>query len=418
MSKRVLMMAGGAAALVAGLSLPAAAQEQVEVMHWWTSGGEAAALNVLKDQLQAEGVSWKDAPVAGGGGDAAMTALRARVAAGDPPTSVQLLGISVHDWAAEGVLADLTPLAESERWADHIPPAVAAFSTYDGKWVAAPVNIHRTNWLWINKKLLDQVGGTPPATFEDLVALAEKFRAAGITPLAHGGQPWQEATIFDDTVAATCGADGYRKAFVDLDEAALKSDCMKEAFDQLRTLRGMVDDNFSGRDWNLASAMLINGEAAMQLMGDWAKGEFIKAGLAPGVDVICVAYPGTAADFIFNSDQFAMFSIAAAEQDAQNKLASAIESPGFQEAFNVVKGSIPANTTVGPDKFDACGRQSMADRDVAIGGDTMLPSMAHGHAAPSAVKAAVYDVVTNFFNSDQSSDDAVNALAEAVAIAK
>jgi glucose/mannose transport system substrate-binding protein len=421
MIRRHLMIAAGLLAIAAAAPAAralAADNNTVEVMHWWTSGGEAAALNVLKKQLESEGITWKDAPVAGGGGDAAMTALRARVTAGDPPTAVQLLGLSIHDWAAEGVLGDLTPLATKEDWKDHIPPAVAFFSTYDGKWVAAPVNIHRVNWLWINKKLLDKVGGQPPKTFDDLVALAGKFKAAGITPLAHGGQAWQEATIFDSAVLSAGGPDFYRKAFVDLDPAALGSDTMKKAFDQLRTLRGFVDKDFSGRDWNLASAMVIKGDAGMQIMGDWAKGEFIKAGLKPGVDIVCVNYPGTEGSFIFNSDQFAMFNIDASRQAAQMKLASAIESPSFQEAFNIVKGSIPANNQVGPEKFDACGQKSMADRDIAVKNNTMLPSMAHGHAASASVKGAVYDVVTKFFNSDQSSDDAVKALVQAVALAK
>jgi glucose/mannose transport system substrate-binding protein len=419
MLKRYLMATVGAAMLFAGAAAPALAQvNEVEVLHWWTSGGEAAALNVLKEQLEAEGVSWKDAPVAGGGGTQAMTALRARVAAGDPPTAVQLLGVSIHEWAAEGVFADLSELAESENWADNIPPAVANFSTYDGQWVASPVNIHRVNWLWINKKLLDQVGGQAPTTFEEMQALADKFKEAGIIPLAHGGQPWQDATIFDSVVMSVGGPEFYRKAMIDLDPEALGSDTMKQAFDQLRTLRGYVDNNFSNRDWNLASAMVINGEAGMQVMGDWAKGEFIKAGLTPGEDIVCVPYPGTEGTFIFNSDQFAMFDIDESRRDAQLKLASAVMSPEFQEAFNLVKGSIPANTQVAPDAFDACGQKSMADRTTAIENGTMLGSLAHGHAVSASVQGAFFDVVTQFFNSNQSSDEAVAALIDAVQLAQ
>lgn len=400
-------------------SAAAQAQEEVEVLHWWTSGGEAAALNVLKQQLQTEGVSWQDAPVAGGAGEAAMTALRARVAAGDPPTAVQLLGAELQAWAAEGVFADLTDLAEKEGWPDRVPSAIAQFSTYDGKWVAAPVNIHRTNWLWINQKLLDQVGGTAPKTWDDLQALAGKFQAAGITPLAHGGQDWQDATIFEAIVVAVGGNDFYKKAFVDLDPSALGGETMQEVFDQFRVLRGWVDPNFPGRDWNLASAMVINGEAGMQVMGDWAKGEFINAGLKPGVDIVCVPYPGSETAFIFNADQFAMFDIDdPAGKDAQLKLASAIESPSFQESFNLVKGSIPANSEVKPDKFDPCGQKSMADRDALKDNGGMLPSLAHRHAATPAVRGAIVDVVTNFFNSDLSSADAAKAVVDAVALAK
>ena len=131
------------AALVMTTSLALA--EDVEVLHWWTSGGEAAALNVLKDNLAGAGTGWVDMPVAGGGGEAAMTALRARVTAGDAPTAVQMLGFDIQDWAAEGALADLTATATAEGWDKVVPAALQRFSTYDGKWVAAPVNVHSTN---------------------------------------------------------------------------------------------------------------------------------------------------------------------------------------------------------------------------------------------------------------------------------
>ncbi len=86
------------------------------MLHWWTSGGEAAALNVLKQDLSKEGFAWKDVPVAGGGGDAAMTALKAMVAAGTYPTASQMLGYTVLDYAQAGVMGDLTETAKKEGW--------------------------------------------------------------------------------------------------------------------------------------------------------------------------------------------------------------------------------------------------------------------------------------------------------------
>ena len=132
-------------ALVSGLAIFSAASyaaEEVEVLHWWTSGGEAAALNVLKQDLEKAGVGWADMPVAGGGGEQAMTALRARVTAGNPPTAVQMLGFDITDWAKQGVVADLNDLASKEGWDKVVPPALQAFSKYEDKWIAAPVNVH------------------------------------------------------------------------------------------------------------------------------------------------------------------------------------------------------------------------------------------------------------------------------------
>ncbi len=414
------MMKGfaSAIALTVALSGPVRA-EDVEVLHWWTSGGEAAALNVLKDDLGTKSIGWVDMPVAGGGGEAAMTTLRARVTAGDPPTAVQMLGFDILDWAKEGELGDLTAVATAEGWDAVVPAALQGFSKYDGKWIAAPVNVHSTNWVWISKAALDAAGGKAPETWEELVTVLDAMKANGITPLAHGGQPWQDATMFDGVVLSL-GTDFYKAAFIDLDPAALGGEKMAEAFNRLMKLRTYVDDNFSGRDWNLASAMVINGEAGMQMMGDWAKGEFLKAGKVPGTDFVCIRFPGTQGAVTFNSDQFAMFGVEGdAAKAAQDAMASAIMNPVFQSAFNVVKGSVPARTDVPNDAFDDCGKKGMADLAAANTAGTLFGSMAHGHAAPAAVKNAVYDVVTAAFNGEYADGAAAaTALAEAVAAAQ
>jgi glucose/mannose transport system substrate-binding protein len=407
---------GGAFAALMGTTSVGHAAEQVEVLHWWTSGGEAAALNVLKEDLAKQGVEWLDMPVAGGGGEAAMTALRARVTAGNPPTAVQMLGFDIQDWSAEGALGNLDATASAEGWDAVVPAALQAFSkSADGHWIAAPVNVHSTNWVWISKAALDAAGGKAPETWDELVAMLDKMKENGITPLAHGGQPWQDATVFD-AVVLSMGGDFYKRSMIDLDPAALDSPEMVEAFNRMAKLRSYVDDNFSGRDWNLASAMVINGEAGMQMMGDWAKGEFLKAGKVPGTDFICIRFPGTQGSVTFNSDQFAMFNVTADEaKAAQAKMASSVMNPAFQSAFNVVKGSVPARTDVPNDAFDDCGKKGMADLAEANGAGSLYGSMAHGHAAPAAVKNALYDVVTAHFNGEYDAATAAKELATAVA---
>ena len=404
-----------AAALTATLAgAGAQAADQVEVLHWWTSGGEAAALNVLKSDLETKGVGWQDMPVAGGGGEAAMTVLRARVTAGNAPTAVQMLGFDIQDWAAEGALADLNELAAQENWANVVPGALQRFAKHDGKWISAPVNVHSTNWVWANKKIFDELGLSQPTSWDELVAALDKIQAAGYTAVAHGGQAWQDATIFDAVVMGVGGPAFYKAAFVDLDAEALGGEQMKTAFDRMAKLRSYVDDNFSGRDWNLASAMVIEGKAGVQFMGDWAKGEFLKADQVPDQDFLCFRFPGTQGTVTFNSDQFAMFGVGDDQADAQMKLASAIMNPSFQSAFNVVKGSVPARTDVPNDDFDACGKKGMAELAEASAAGKLFGSMAHGHAAPAAVKNAVYDVVTAHFNGEFDSATAVEELVNAV----
>ncbi len=387
----------------------------VEVLHWWTSGGEAAALNVLKEDLQGQGVGWNDMPVAGGGGGAAMTTLRARVTAGNPPTAVQMLGFDILDWAAEGALGNLDDVASAEGWDSVVPEALQAFAKYDGHWIAAPVNVHSTNWVWGNKAILDELGIAQPATWDEFVAAMQKVHDSGKIALAHGGQAWQEATVFDGVVLSAGGPEFYKRAFIDLDIGALGSGTMVEAFRRMETLRSFVDDNFSGRDWNLASAMVINGEAAFQIMGDWAKGEFVNAGKQPGTDFICFRLPGSEGAVSFNSDQFAMFNVTDdGAREAQGKMASAIMSPSFQSAFNVVKGSVPARTDVPNDAFDACGKKGMEELVAAANAGTLLGSIAHGHANRAAVKNAIYDVLTAHFNGEYDAETAAQELVVAV----
>lgn len=414
---RLFVATTALAGLLAGPAL-AADQPTVEVLHWWTSGGEAAAARALKQDFEAHGGKWVDAPVAGGGGDAAMTVLRSRVLAGDPPGAVQLKGPSIANWAAEGVLADLDPVADAEKWNDKIPPVLQTVLKPEGDYVAVPVNIHRVNWLWVNPAVLAKVGADVPKTWAEFNTTADKLKAAGIVPIAHGGQPWQDATIFEAVVLGIGGADFYRSAIIDGDEKALTSDTMVQVFDQMRKIRGYVDPNFSGREWNLSTAMVINGQAAMQIMGDWAKGEFSAAGKVPGKDYLCAEVPGDLA-YSLNSDSFAMFKVKNKNAQAgQQLLAKLIMGDKFQEEFNLLKGSIPASTVVSMAKFDDCAKKSKADLDATQKDNALVLSFAHKMALPGNVEGAIVDVVTQHFNSDMSSADAVKKLAEAVKLAK
>jgi glucose/mannose transport system substrate-binding protein len=403
---------------VSGIALVAStaafAEPQAEVLHYWTSGGEAKSVAVLQEEFAANGGTWTDMPVAGGGGDAAMTALRARVLSGNAPTAVQLKGPAIQEWYEEGVLADISAVAEANDWASVLPASIAAHMQCEGTWCAAPVNVHRVDWIWANAEVLAANGIEMPTTWAEFNAAAETLQAAGIIPLAHGGQAWQDATVFEAVALGILGADGFRSAFVDLDMDMLKSDEMMAVFDQMRTMRGFVDDNFSGRDWNLATAMVMNGEAAFQIMGDWAKGEFLAAGKAPGEDFLCASTPGEG--FLYNVDSFAMFAVDGEDKQAgQALLAELVVGQNFQKVFNLNKGSIPARTDVSLDEFDSCALLSASDMAASSDGGSLLPSYAHGMALRGAQAGAITDVVTAHFNSDMSSAEAVEMLANGVA---
>ncbi len=392
----------GACALAASaLSSPAAQAANVEVLHWWTSGGEAKSVEELKRMLAVQGVTWKDFAVAGGGGDAAMTALKARVDAGRPPTAAQIKGPAIQEWGRKGVLANLDDVASQGNWDVKLPRTIAAQMKVDGHWAAVPVNVHRVNWLWINRDLLRKVGGRVPDTWDSFFSLAERFKAAGIVPLAHGGQPWQDLTTFEIVVLGVGGPDFYRQVFMKMDPAALRGETMSHSIDIFRRIKTYTDKGAPGRDWNKATEMVIKGQAGMQFMGDWAKGEFLAAGKKPEADFVCTAAPGTWNAYIYNIDSFAMFRLKDPQAVAgQKALATTIMSGEFQEIFNRNKGSIPVALGANMSSFDYCARESSGYFVAASLANSLVPSFAHKMAQSDAHVAAVQAIVARLWDDD------------------
>lgn len=409
--KQIVQATIAAAALIAGAQVQAA---EVEVLHYWTSGGEAKSVAELKKMMEAKGIVWKDFAVAGGGGENAMTALKARVISGSAPTAAQIKGPSIQEWGKEGVLANIDAAATEGKWDASLPKVVSNIMKYQGHYVAAPVNVHRVNWLWVNPDVLKKAGAKAPTNWDEFFDAADKIKKAGLIAIAHGGQPWQDATVFESVALGVGGPDFYKKAIVQLDPASLTGPTMIKTFDTLAKIKTYIDKDAAGRDWNLATAMVINGKAGMQFMGDWAKGEFTAAGKVAGKDFLCLTAPGTEKAFTFNIDSLTMFKVKDADQQkAQLVLASAVMSPEFQEVFNLNKGSIPARAGVSRAKFDSCAIKSMDDMDATSKSGGLVPSFAHGMAIDSAKAGAIQDVIAKFMNSTMTSQAAVQALAKA-----
>jgi len=272
--------------------------------------------------------------------------------------------------------------------------------------------------MWSNPEVFRAAGATIPTTWDDFMVQAKKLQDAGYVALAHGGQPWQDATVFEAVVLGVGGADYYNKAFVEMDMDALNSDTTVEVFETFGNLRQFVDVNSPGRDWNVATSMVIEGQAGMQIMGDWAKGEFKVAGKNVGTDYTCTAAPGTSGTHTFNIDSFAFFAQGTtAGTGAQNIMAAEILGTDFQTVFNLNKGSIPARLGVSRAEFDSCAHDSMDAFVAASTSGGLVPSFAHGMALPSAVAGAVVDSATNFFNSDQSAQEGADQLVASMSAA-
>ena len=376
------------------------ASGQVEVLHWWTSSGEAKSVKVLKQMMEQQHHSWKDFAVAGGGGESAMTVLKMRAVSGNPPTAAQLKGHDIQEWGRLGFLTSLDDVALQENWDNVLPPVVANIMKYNHHYVAVPINVHRVNWLWVNPTVFKAAGATVPTTLAEFFVAADKIKAAGLIALAHGGQPWQDATLFESIALAVLGSADYRKAFVDLDMTVINSNKMVDVFKQFKQMKAYIDPEAGGRHWNSATEMVINGQAAMQFMGDWAKGEFAQVGKIPGKDYLCVPAPGTQHQFTFNIDSLAFFKLKGTEVDniAQHDLAKTLLTPTFQKIFNLNKGSIPVRLDMDMSAFDQCALDSMqAFRQASLSGD-LVPSFSQNLATTADVQSAIVDVVSEFFD--------------------
>ncbi|MFQ2046029.1 ABC transporter substrate-binding protein [Aeromonas veronii] len=384
--------------VIALLSAPVAAS-QVEVLHWWTSGGEAKAVEVLKSEWTKQGNQWNDFAVQGGGGKSAMTVLKSRALAANPPEAAHLKGYELKEWAGLGFLRDLSPMAEHLGWYSQMPPMVRATLSQNGALMAVPTGIHRVNWLWLNRKVFERNKLTPPTSWAQFVTVADQLKKRGITPLAIGNEPWQLAVLFETVALGEGGKEFYRKAFLEQDSATLTGPDMVRVLTRFQQLRAYVPQKYAGLKWHQATNLLESGGAAMQVMGDWVKGELSAGNYRPGEDIACLPSPGSAGLFSYNLDSIAMFKQRdPAQLQAQGDLAQLLMTPQFQEEFNRVKGSIPALTNPDMSKFDRCAVRSYQDFLLAEKQDNLLPSMAEGMATPTNMRQAILDVLSNFFN--------------------
>lgn len=403
-----------ATAIALPMAQIAQAEGKVEGIHHWVSESEVGALKVLTDSLATKGFTWEDSAVGGLSGANATQALRTRLAAGNPPDTMQLLGYEGVEWANEGALRSLNDLYAKNGWEAAIAPAIQPFVKAGDDYFAAPINMHRQNWVWANKAIFDKYGIAEPKNWDEMIAAGKKLKENGVTAFALSDENWQILEVFEAILTDQNGTDFYKKAVIDLDETALSGPEMIKAFDTLREVRGLVDDAFTGRDWAVASGMVASGQAAMQIMGDWAKGEFLAKGMKPGVDFLCFPTPAATPNYKFVIDAFGVFKKDDAAVAGQDAWIETVMDPENQKKFNMIKGSIPARIDVPVDGFDDCAKRSFADRDAAVKAGTMVGGLTEGFAAKPQFAGVFSDVVGQFFVSDMSSQDAVTALVDGI----
>jgi glucose/mannose transport system substrate-binding protein len=369
---------------------------KLEVFSWWTSGGEAAALNALfntyKTQYPSVGII--NATVAGGSGSAARPVLQTRLAVNNPPDTWQthpgweLLG----QYVGPGYCEPITDLYHSEGWDKAFPKALVNMVSQDGQAYAVLAGVHHGNVLWYNKKLLDKHGikiGNS-ITFDDFFAICDKLRSAGISAIGVGDSGiWASAQLFENTLLGVIGPQGW----VDLFNGKMKWDDpkVKKAMEYFAKMQDYLNRDHAALTWDQAVKELMDGKVAFTSMGDWADGEFIKANLKENEDFGWVNHPGTNGSFIIVADGFTLAKGAPHKESAIAWLKS-IGSKEAQEAFNPLKGSIPARTDVDKSKFDDYHRWSMEE----FAKDKLVASCVHGGAAPETFQKALNDAVSSF----------------------
>ncbi|PKF63700.1 carbohydrate ABC transporter substrate-binding protein [Psychromonas sp. psych-6C06] len=387
----------------------------LEVLHWWTSPGEKEAQQILDVALRKQNITWENFAIVGSGGDSALRVLQMRALSGNPPDAAQIKGPDIAEWASMGMLKEIDHIIPTTEWDKYIHDVVKKTVSYQDHFMALPLNIHRVNWLWLNTEIFEQLQLSPPKTWDDFFKVAEKIKAAGYIPIAHGGTSWQDSLLFESVVLSLLGAEKYKQAFVDFDETVLTSHQMVQAFETFKRINQYVSHNMRGKDWVDASEMLTNKEAGMLFMGDWAKGLWHASGKVAIQDYLCVNVPGTENIYSYNIDSFVFFkkhSTNDLDKVNNRAFANTLISKPFQQAFNIEKGSIPVRKNMDMQAFDACAQKSYVD---FYHGSKLVPSFSQNMATSSYLQSEMSKIISYYFrNDDVSSRQAAKQLALAI----
>jgi glucose/mannose transport system substrate-binding protein len=403
-----------AASVAAALMCSSAMATDLEVTHWWTSGGEAAAVAEFAKAFDATGNKWVDGAIAGSG-DVARPLIISRILGGNPMGATQLnTGRDAEDLIKAGLMLDLTDLAKKEGWYDVIRPAKLLESCeFEGKLYCVPVNIHSWQWLWLSRPAFEKAGVAVPTTWDEYVAAFPKLREAGVIPVALA-QGWPTNGIFGVLLAGIGGTDLFLAVNRDKDENAIRGEDFRRVAQAYADLRDVVDVNETVAQWNEAVAQVINDTAAGNIMGDWAQGEFAVAGETAGVDYDCL--PGLGLNGVLDTGGDAFYfpkNSDPAVTEAQLQLAALMLSPEVQVNFNLKKGSLPIRGDVNLDAANACMKKGL---EILANPDGVLPS--GEQLLSSDTQQQLQDLELEFFSDkSQTVDDFIERFAEIMASA-
>jgi len=369
--------------------------EEVEVFTWWASGSEKLGLDALVGvfDVQNPDVTFVNGAVAGGAGSAAKDLLQSRLQANDPPDTFQAhAGAELTDYINAGQVEDVSALYDEFGLRDAFPADLVERLTVDGKIYSIPSNIHRANVVWANTQLLTDSGLDPAAKYDTLddwfVALDTVKEKTGRTPLSLA-TTWTQVNLLETILLSDLGADGYNGLWDGSTDWS--SSEVTDALADFEKLISYTNEDRDGLDWPDATQQVIDGNAAFNVMGDWAVAAFEEAGKKAPADYVYMPVPGTDGVFDFLADSFTL-PVGAPHPAGAKAWLKTIGSLDGQVAFNKAKGSIPARNDAKPEDFSAYQQSAMA----SFGQDTIVSSLAHGAAAPTAWANAISDATSKF----------------------
>ena len=342
----------------------AAKATDLEVTHWWTSGGEAAAVAEFAKAVNASGDKWVDGAIAGSG-DVARPIIISRILGGNPMGATQLNpGKDADELIKAGLLEDITDVAKAGDW-EHIlrPASQLASCTVNGKVYCVPVNLHSAQWMWTNRKVYEGAGLKPPQNWAEFVATAPALQAKGIQPLSMA-QGWPVGLMVNDVLVALAGVDNFVKVYKDRDLALAGGPEFGKVFDALAAVRQFVPADKMVPQWNEAVGLVIQGKAGANIMGDWAGGEFAVAKMVAGKDYDCL--PGLGVTPVLNTGGDVFYfpkNKDPAVTAAQKKMAATLVTKEVQVAFNLKKGSLPMRADVDLSAANDCMKKGLAILD-------------------------------------------------------
>ena len=356
------------------------ASTELEVFSWWTGGGEAAGLNkvIAIWKKQNPGIAFKNAAVAGGAGTNAKAVLAQRLAAKDPPDSFQgHAGAELQDYIKAGQLEPLDTIYKQFGFAKVMPKQLISQITYKGSIYSVPVNIHRANVLWYNPAVLKKAGiAAAPKTWGEFISALQKAKAAGVTPLALGEQ-WTQKHLFESVLLASLGPAKYAQLWTT--PSAWSGAGVKQAVSRFKTVLTYTNTDAASLTWQDAAKMVVDGKAAFNIMGDWANGYFTELKKKPNVHYGWAATPGTGGVYQWLSDSFTLPK-GAPNRAAAVKWLKLLGSKAAQDAFNPVKGSIPARTDANRALYNAYLKWALTQWKT----NKLAGSLTHGVVANNA----------------------------------